>query len=343
MQKFLSTNTLKQIFILAIILVIGITLIWNLSFFISGALGAITLYILSRHLFKKLTQNLKWKRWIAALTIIIGFLILLAIPFWIIVELLIPKFAYLFQNSNQFIAKGQEFISMLRKYFPQISISQEQLQSIAQKAALIVPSILSATMAFVANLFTALFLLYFMFMGNEMMEKEVIRFMPMSNTNKNEFWTETRNMVVSNAIGIPVLIICQCIVAIIGYMIFGVDQAIIWGVLTGMASIIPVVGTMIIWVPLCIFMFATGDVGMAIGLTLYCAIVVSNIDNVLRFSILKKIGNVHPLITVFGVILGLNLFGIMGLIFGPLLITYFLLMIRIYRTEYNIKQNVILT
>lgn len=343
MQNFLSTNALKQIFILTIILVIGITLLWNLSFFISGALGAITLYILSRHLFKKLTQNFKWKRWIAAMTIIIGYLVLLAIPFWIIVELLIPKFAYLFQNSDQFIAKGQELIAMLKKYFPQISISQEQLQSIAQKAALIVPSILSATMSFLANLFTALFLLYFMFMGNEMMEKEVIRFMPMSNTNKDEFWTETRNMVISNAIGIPVLIICQCIVAIIGYMIFGVDQAIIWGILTGMASIIPVVGTMIIWVPLCIFMFATGDVGMAIGLTLYCAVVVSNIDNVLRFSILKKIGNVHPLITVFGVILGLNLFGIMGLIFGPLLITYFLLMIKIYRTEYNSKQNVILT
>jgi len=335
MNNFLKTDGLKQLFQLSIILIIGVTLLWNLSFFIPGALGAITLYIISRHFFNRLTKEYRWKRWIAALFIILCFLILLIIPCWLIVELLIPKFAYAFENSDKFISKGQELLELIKRYFPQVNLGKEDLQVIAQKAAMFVPALLNATMAFLANLFTALFLLYFMFMGCEQMEKQVITLMPMSNTNKDELWLETKNMVVSNAIGIPVLICCQCIVAIIGYFIFGVDQAIIWGVLTGVASILPVVGTMIVWVPICAFMFATGEIGWAIGLTLYCAVVISNIDNVLRFTIMKRIGNVHPLITVFGVILGLNVFGIMGLIFGPLLITYFLLMIKIYRAEYK--------
>jgi predicted PurR-regulated permease PerM len=80
---------------------------------------------------------------------------------------------------------------------------------------------------------------------------------------------------------------------------------------------------------------ASGKIGLGIGLILYCAIIVSNTDNVLRFTILKKIGDVHPLITVFGVIVGLQLFGVMGLIFGPLLLTYFILLIKIYRLEFS--------
>jgi len=161
----------------------------------------------------------------------------------------------------------------------------------------------------------------------------------MNKENSSAFWTETRNMVISNAIGIPVLIICQSIVAIIGYLIFGVHQAVIWGALTGMASILPVVGTMIVWIPICILLLTSGSIGPGIGLALYCAVIVSNIDNVLRFTIMKKIGNVHPLVTVFGVILGLQLFGLMGLIFGPLLITYFFILIKFYRLEFSVKRK----
>src|SRR5690606_3913156 len=119
-----------------------------------------------------------------------------------------------------------------------------------------------------------------------------------------------------------VLAFLQSLIAILGYWIFGVDEFLIWGLLTGICSLLPVIGTMIIWVPIVIYMIATGDVGKGIGLALYCAIIVSNIDNVLRFTVMKKIGDVHPLITVFGVIIGLQMFGIMGLIFGPLLLSY---------------------
>lgn len=76
----------------------------------------------------------------------------------------------------------------------------------------------------------------------------------------------------------------------------------------GAASIVPAVGTMIVWVPVCIVQFATGDIGNAIALTLYL-IGVGGIDNVLRFSLLKRIGDVHPIITVFGVLLGQFVWG----------------------------------
>jgi predicted PurR-regulated permease PerM len=62
-------------------------------------------------------------------------------------------------------------------------------------------------------------------------------------------------------------------------------------------------------------------------------VVIINIDNVLRFMIAKKVGNIHPVITVIGVVIGIPLFGILGLVFGPLLFSYFFLLIRIYETS----------
>ena len=78
---------------------------------------------------------------------------------------------------------------------------------------------------------------------------------------------------------------------------------------------------------------------MGIGLFLFSVLITGSIDNVLRFTLLKKIGDVHPLITVLGVIVGLPLFGFMGLIFGPLMISYLLLLIKIYRVEFSTRSN----
>jgi len=343
-MDILRTNGLKQIILLILIAFIGIVLIWQLQYFIPGFLGAITLYILLRQYFFNLTIRRRWKKWIAAVTLIFTCVFVIIVPVWLLVELLIPKFNYAVAHSGELVSQGNKLIAWIEAYLPRLNIDDRQLQEGIQKIAMIVPSFLTATLnattSVMINILTAFFILYFMLLSGRDMERKIVRLLPLKEENKDSLWAETRNMVVSNAIGIPVLMLCQCVIAVIGYWIFGVPQALIWGVLTGVASILPMVGTMIVWVPICIVVIAGGRVGMGIGLALYCAVVVSNIDNVLRFSILKKIGDVHPLITVFGVIVGLQLFGVMGLIFGPLLLAYFILLIKIYRLEFSSAPDV---
>ncbi|RYZ20229.1 MAG: AI-2E family transporter, partial [Sphingobacteriales bacterium] len=157
--------------------------------------------------------------------------------------------------------------------------------------------------------------------------------------NIDNIWAATKVMVRSNAIGIPLLALSQGVVAAVGYIIFQVPEPLMWGVLTGVFSMLPLVGSAIIWLPICVYMFAIGEVGMGIGLLLFSVIITGSIDNVLRFTLLKKLGDVHPLITVLGVIVGLPLFGFMGLIFGPLMISYLLLLIKIYRVEFSTRSN----
>lgn len=338
-MDILKTNGLKQITLLILIALTGIVLIWQLQYFIPGFLGAVTLYILLRQYFFNLTIKRKWKKWLAAILLIFTCVIVFVIPVWLLVQLLMPKFTYAFQHSGEFMAQGNHLMVLIREYLPRLNINDQQIQQGLQKAIMIIPTFLNATINATAsvmiNVLTAFFILYFMLLSGRDMEKKIMRLLPLKDKNKDSLWLETKNMVISNAIGIPVLMLCQCIIAVIGYWIFGVDQALVWGVLTGVASIIPMVGTMIIWVPICIVVLASGKIGVGIGLILYCAIIISNIDNVLRFTILKRIGDVHPLVTVFGVIVGLQLFGIMGLIFGPLLLTYFILLIKIYRLEFS--------
>lgn len=153
--------------------------------------------------------------------------------------------------------------------------------------------------------------------------------------NLSMLGTETKVMIKANAIGIPLLAIIQGIVGLVGYWIFGVREFALWGFITGVCSIIPVVGTALVWLPLTGYLFSIGNTWQAFGLGIYSVVVLSNIDYIARITVLKKIGDVHPLITILGVIVGLSMFGFLGLIFGPLLISYFILLIKIYRNEFN--------
>ncbi|RYE24928.1 MAG: AI-2E family transporter [Sphingobacteriales bacterium] len=331
----MNSLNIKRVSLYLLILLIGIVVVWQLYYFVPGFLLAITLYILCRKTFFRLTEKRGWKRGLAAMVLILLTILILALPIWAVVEVLIPKVDFLITNSSTLIAKGTVMLTQIKQKFPQVQVSQEQLQAGVQRAVMLLPGILGTTASVITNFVVALFVVYFMFLGGRKMEHDLLEVLPLKPESKMSIWKETHTLVVSNAIGIPVLAFLQAIVASLGYWIFGVQEYLVWGLLTGVCSLLPVVGTMIIWVPIVAYMFAVNHTGPAIGLTLYSVIVISNIDNVLRFTILKKIGDVHPLITVFGVLLGLQLFGIMGLIFGPLFISYFILLVKVYRAEFE--------
>jgi predicted PurR-regulated permease PerM len=82
---------------------------------------------------------------------------------------------------------------------------------------------------------------------------------------------------------------------------------------------------------------ASGNLWAGLGLFAYGTLIIMNIDNVARFMIQKKFADVHPMITVFGVLIGLELFGLAGIIFGPLMLSYFILFVKMYRRVYNVK------
>jgi predicted PurR-regulated permease PerM len=191
------------------------------------------------------------------------------------------------------------------------------------------------------NLFIALsimyFLLYYMLVYRKQFIESIYTYFPMRPENITILGKEIYSMVKSNAIGIPIIAIIQGFVALIGFFIFDIPNPWFWFVITAIGSMIPFVGTAVGIVPVVIIMFSTGQNFQAVGILLYGLIVVGTSDNLFRMVVQKKLADIHPLITLIGVIIGVPLFGFIGLIFGPLLISLFLLILKIYKEEFVIR------
>ena len=171
------------------------------------------------------------------------------------------------------------------------------------------------------------------------MENALYEHVPLKDNNVNRLGKEIHMMVVSNAIGIPLIAFAQGLIGFVGYLIIGVDEPFFWFGVTCIAAMLPVVGAALAYVPLAIIFFANNQTGQGVAMLIFGFGVIGIVDNVLRFTLLRKLGNVHPLTTVFGVIIGLKVFGFIGLIFGPLLISMFMLLLKIYSNEFITKQR----
>ena len=166
-------------------------------------------------------------------------------------------------------------------------------------------------------------------------EKFLGQFIPLKEENIDLLGSETKSMIRANAIGIPVLAIIQGIIATIGYKIFGVEDYGLWGFLTGVFSWYRLLAQRSSGCRLPHTFFQPINRALEFGLLAYALILITNIDYVVRLTLLKKFMDVHPLITIFGVIIGIGLFGFWGVIFGPLLISYFIILIKIYINEFG--------
>ena len=209
------------------------------------------------------------------------------------------------------------------------------MEVIRATSAKVLSSALSEGFNFVSSILMLYFFLYFMLINFNRMEDSILKILPFKNENIKIFGDELKSHTFSNAVGIPLIALAQGLFAFVVYYIGGVPQAGFWGILTGFASVIPIVGTGIIWVPVCVYLFAFGYTWQGVLVLAWSAIVMGSMDNVIRFVLAKKMADVHPVITVLGIILGLEYLGVTGLIFGPLLISYFVILLKIYYADHH--------
>lgn len=334
-ENQISGLVIKQIALLAVILTLLILICFNLALFIPSLLGAITIYVVCRKYNFYLQEEKKWKPWASSLALMLASLIIIILPLYFIGDLLIEKLgnakAYM-EKFNIFIEKIHTFVYDKTKFD---LLSKENMTKLKNFAGQFSTTALSGTFNTLTVVMSMYFILYFMFEKPRFFERILASAAPLKRSNVSLIGEKLRKLIMANAIGIPVVALGQGIVALIGYFIFGAPSPILLFALTAVASMIPIVGAAIIYAPICIFMIAEGQTGPGIGLGIYCLVVVGLTDNLLRFTLLKKLEDIHPLNTVFGIIMGMNLFGFMGLVFGPILISFTLLLIQVYRNEFS--------
>lgn len=312
----------------------GFLIIKELYVFLPGLMGALTFYILGRERYFKLTESKGWKPALTAFSFILIFLLIIAAPLYYTIVLVSPKISAVFSHADELKVGVQALSDKLKDLTGKELLSEKNIQTLESNLANFIPTFLNSSATILGNMIVMFFVLFFMFTGGRAMEQTVKQFIPLHQDSVIALAQETKHMVKANAIGIPLISIVQGFAAWLGYLIFGLNDALMWGFLTGVFAFFPIVGTMMIWVPLVIYLFSQGLTGPGTGLLIYSLLVTGNVDYLARVSLMKKIGNVHPLITVFGVIVGLQLFGFMGFIFGPLVFSYVIILIKIYAHEF---------
>ena len=327
-------NQVKQVLILILLIALVILALKELRMFFPGFLGALTLYILSRGSYFQLVYHYKWKKSLAAALFLVGYTAILTLLVYSIVMLLEPKVEKFLQDPSLSVSMAKDAIAQLEAKTGFDLFTDNTVSDLLNRLSGFLPALINNTVDMLANLALLLFILYFMLVNGKDMEQYLGHIIPLNQKNVELLVSETKRTVKASAIGIPLISLIQGITATIGYFIFGVNEFVLWGFLTGVFAFFPFIGTLLIWVPIVIFMYAKGDSWNATGLLIYSLVVTGNIDYVARITILRKLGHVHPIVTILGVIVGLSLFGFIGFIFGPLLISYIILLFRIYSNEF---------
>ena len=334
MKNAIAPKTIRQIFVLSLIIFFAILIFKELILYLSGILGAITIYVLLR---KPMVFLLKkgWKVDLAA-----GFLMLFSF-----LCILVPVAGVLIMLGNKVsdaVKNSEEIANLIKSKIDSIDhdygfnlSSRINTSEMSGWISDNLENFAGSTFDIFLSIGLMYFALYYMLTNRKMLRESLYEYIPISQKNLKIIGAETQDMVRSNAIGIPLVAIAQGIIALIGFLIFNIDDPFFWFIVVTVGSMIPFVETLVGILPVFILTYSTGNSFAAWGILIYGLVVVGSTDNIIRLYVLKKLDNVHPLVTLIGVIVGVPLFGFIGLIFGPLLISLFLIVVKIYKKEFG--------
>ncbi|MBW8243617.1 AI-2E family transporter [Muricauda oceani] len=338
-MNYIAPKIIRQIFILLLILTLGGLIMFEMAPYFSGVLGTITLFVLLKRPMKKLVDK-GWNETLAAS-------LLMVISFFIILLPISGAFLMLGNKISKAIENSEKVTSIIKsqiQYFENLIgyklSSQIDASGISKWLTNNLEGLVGGTFNTVIAISIMYFLLFYMLTNQKKLYKSLFDYIPISNKNLKVIGNEINDIVRANTLGIPLVALAQGAVALIGFLIFGIENPFFWAVMVTIGSMIPFVGNLLGTVPVFILTLSNGQTFQAWGVLVYGIVVVGLTDNLIRLYVLKKLDNVHPLITLIGVIVGIPLFGFIGLVFGPLLINLFLVIVRIYKREYgNPREN----
>ncbi len=318
---------------LIIIVALGCLIAYSLQGVFGSILSTLVLYTILRPSYLYLVEVKKWNSRATAIFVLLTSIVLLVLPFYGLSSMVLTKINEL--QSDHIYYKNLFY--KLKHLLPVGSnlqvIIEDGLAKMGSWAAELFPSLISGAFNIILGLLLMYFLLYFMLVEHKTFERALVKYVPLREQNAYRFAAEMRNTTYANVVGQGLISIVQGSLLSLCFFLLGYSDPLFWGVITAFICFVPILGPPIIFVPAALLQIANGNAFAGWAMLAVGFVVIINIDNVLRFIIAKKVGNIHPIITVIGVVIGIPLFGILGLVFGPLLLSYFILLIRIYETS----------
>jgi predicted PurR-regulated permease PerM len=318
---------------LLIIVALGCLIAYSLQGIFGSILSTLVLYTILRPGYIYLVEVRSWNKNFSAVLLLLLSIIVLILPFYALSSMVLEKIAELQNNPAYFKTMLEKVKHLVPVNGDVQNLVEDGVKRAGTWATELFPSIISGAFNIVLGLLLMYFLLFFMLVQMEAFEQALIKYAPFREQNVQRFAEEMRNTTYANVLGQGFIALVQGSLVGLSFYILGYSDPVFWGVVTTFISFVPVLGPPIIFVPAALLQLANGNNFAGWAMLIFGFVVIINIDNVLRFMIAKRVGNIHPVITVLGVVIGIPLFGILGLVFGPLLLSWFILLIKIYETS----------
>jgi predicted PurR-regulated permease PerM len=321
-----------------------------LSPFLSSIVWAILLAMVFYPLFQKLQRLLKQRGILSALIMTLLVLVVIVLPFTLLMASLASEVVSLYHQVEEIIKTGQ-----LQAYFEKIKevpllkwilarLGQHIDLSRTDPLPLILKNLnqistfifnqttvlLKGFSTFIAGFFFTLLSLYYLFKDGSTLFEGLKKIAPLPAKEKDLLIQRFKDMIYATIYGGILIAIIQGVLGGLSFWVLGLPSPVFWGTAMALLSFIPIGGTALIWGPAAIVLLIGGAVLKGILLIGIGVFVISMVDNLLRPSFISSRTNIHPLLLFFAVLGGVQAFGLIGLIAGPLIATLFLTLIEIY-------------
>ena len=289
-------------------------------------------------------KKTKFPNWLASLLTVILFIIVLCMPLLTIGSLVLNQSQNIY---HEIVVNGNSevFINLIGSKINQLlpdSISFNLSEKISGMVSFLtnnLTGIFSATFSFLFSFILLILAIFYILKDGEEWKKALIEFSPLSETNNKKILTRLTQTINGVMKGVLFVSLVQGVLMGIGLSIFGVPNAALWGVAAGIASQIPVFGTAFISIPAMIFLFTTGNTTAAIGLLIWSLVTVGIIDNFLVPYFIGNKVNIPSFLILFSILGGISLLGPVGILIGPLVISFLYGLVAIYRNDFQSNEN----
>lgn len=336
--------------VLVLSLVLALYVVWPFADpLIMGAVMATLFYPLQRLILRRLPG----KRNLAALTTVLLITLVIVIPVLLFLAALINQGIEMATRASQWLgevdlARLQEnpriaqLLAWMREYLPFVQMEGEDLRkqlvgaSTGLGQALLKggTSILGNVLDFFVNFSIMLFLTFYFLRDGKAMVNTIKHLSPLRSEQEERILARIKAVTRSVFLGSFLTAVCQGLAGGIAMAIVGIPP-LFWGTVLGLASLVPVVGTALVWVPATAYLVILGSYKSAVFFAAWCAIIVGSIDNFLRPFLMHGQAQMSPFYIFLAIIGGLQVFGLAGVLYGPLIIAFATVMLYIYRSEYH--------
>jgi predicted PurR-regulated permease PerM len=323
----------RYLLLIATLLILGALAFYGMLGYLTAFLGAGILYVVLRPWFTALVHKRGWNRTLVTVLLLLFAVVVLIIPFFALTSLLIDKVRIVAQNTDQILATVQGIERKLGIQVTQQAQVRQLLQQGAARVSQWIPTLASSVLNVIVIVGLMLFTMYYLFMQEEAFLAGLRRYLPFREKTLDELSDSLRNNVNANVLGQGVVCLVQALLTGLTLWIFGVPSPMFWTVIAFFMAFIPVLGTPLVWGPAAIYQFAQGHNGQGIGILIVGVVIIVNSDNVLRIWMAKYMGDIHPWVTLVGLTLGVDIFGIVGLVIGPLLLSYLIVLMQVFARE----------